>query len=248
MAPPELEAVEILRRSEQGVCRPFLVRDRQGDIYVVKGVGGPGKAALISELLCVELGLRLGLPLPRYGIMHVPQGLIDFTTIDGAHELEGGPAFASRLVDNATTLLYPQIDQIPPALQQRVLVFDKWVRNGDRRLTDKGGNVNLLLCPAGRLVVIDHNVAFDMPASDAGILIEHVFSGQKNSLDDLMVRAEHHAALDTALADWDTITALLPDEWVYRDSWDDESLTSPTLDERLNLLQRFANDDFWRLI
>ena len=127
MAPLQLEAAEILRRSEQGVCRPFFIRDTQGDIYVVKGVGGAGKAALTSELICAELGLRLGLPIPPYGIMTIPQGLISFTAIDGADELDGGPAFASKLVVNATTLIYLQVSQIPPELKQRVLVFDKWV-------------------------------------------------------------------------------------------------------------------------
>ena len=247
MAPPALEAAEILRRSEQGVCRPFFIRDSQGDVYVVKGVDGPGRAALVSELLCAELGVRLGLPIPAYGIMTIPHGLISFTTIDGAHELEGGPAFASKLVDNATTLLYPQAAQIPPELKQRVLVFDKWVKNGDRCLTERGGNVNLLWEPASRLVVIDHNAAFDMQSDDAACLDRHVFSEQKTKFDDLMVRAEHHSALDSALGDWDTITDLLPEEWLYRDLRDDDSLTHPTLDERLQLLSRIHDDDFWRM-
>ncbi|MGP5563753.1 HipA family kinase [Vreelandella alkaliphila] len=248
MAPLQLEAAEILRRSEQGVCRPFFIRDIQGDIYVVKGVGGAGKAALTSELICAELGSRLGLPIPPYGIMAIPQGLISFTAIDGADELDGGPAFASKLVENATTLIYPQVPQIPPQLKQRVLVFDKWVKNGDRRLTEKGGNVNLLWEPSSQLVVIDHNVAFDLPSNDADCIEDHVFSEEKTKFDDLLIKSEHLHALDNALGCWDTIIDLLPEEWVYRDIWDEDSLVHPTLDERFELLDRIHNGDFWRMV
>ncbi|RUR51502.1 HipA family kinase [Vreelandella populi] len=247
MPPLALEAAEILRRSEQGVCRPFFIRDTHGDIYVVKGVDGTGKASLISELLCAELGSRLGLPIPLYGIMTIPKGLTSFTAIDGAQELEGGPAFASKLVTNATSLIYPQITQIPPELKQRVLVFDKWVKNGDRRLTEKGGNVNLLWEPSSRLAVIDHNVAFDIPCDDDECMKDHVFSEEKPKFADLVVKSEHHRLLDNVLGDWDTIIDLLPDEWVYRDLWDEESLVPPTLDERYELLCRFHHDDFWRM-
>lgn len=247
MIEPTLKAVEILRRSEQGLCRPFLIRDEKGDIYVVKGVDGIGKAALTSELICAELGTRLGLPIPSYGLMKIPQPLIDFSATDGAKDLEGGPAFASRLIENATTLIYPQISHVETALQQRVLVFDKWVKNGDRRLTALGGNVNLLWSPDKGLSVIDHNVSFAMESQDDEILENHVFSDQRHCFDDMMTRAEHIAALDMALAGWDSIIGLLPEAWIYRDPWDEDSAISPTLDERLELLQRFNHDDFWRL-
>ena len=247
MTASRLKAVEILRRSEQGLCHPFFIRDEQGDIYVVKGVSGVGKSALTSELICAELGKRLGLPIPSYGLMQIPQPLIDFSAVDGAKDLEGGPAFASLLIENATTLIYPQISHVETTLQQRVLVFDKWVKNGDRRLTELGGNVNLLWSSDKGLSVIDHNVSFAMDTQDDEILENHVFSDQGRCFDDMMTRAEHIAALDTALAGWDSIISLLPEAWIYRDPWDEDSEISPTLDERLELLQRFNHDDFWRL-
>lgn len=247
MTKPVLRAAEILRRSEQGLCRPFFVRDENGDVYVVKGVDGASRAALTSELLCAELGKRLGLPIPSYGLMQIPQPLIDFSAIDGVKDLEGGRAFASRLAENATTLVYSQISHIEATLQQRVLVFDKWVRNGDRCLTSRGGNVNLLWLPGRGLSVIDHNVAFAMGTSDQEILNNHVFGRQRHCCDDMVIRAEHSAALDTALEAWDSIIALLPEEWVYRDLYDEDSEVGPTLEERYVLLQRFNDDDFWRL-
>ncbi|AYF35655.1 hypothetical protein CUU95_18365 [Vreelandella alkaliphila] len=247
MPPLALEASEILRRSEQGLCRPFLIRDTQGEIYVVKGVDGVGKSALVSELLCAELGSRLGLPIPPYGLMNIPSALTNFTTIDGASELEGGPAFASKLVGNATSLIYSQITQVPAEVKQRVLVFDKWVRNGDRRLTEKGGNVNLLWEPSSQLVVIDHNVTFEIDGDDAECLINHVFSDEKEKFDDMLIQSEHRAALDSALGAWDTIIDFLPEEWLYRDLMDEDSLVPPTLTERFELLERFQDGDFWRM-
>lgn len=219
-----------------------------GDVYVVKGMQGPGPAALTSELLSAELGNRLGLPIPPYGIMRISQEMIDFTMIEGANELAGGPAFASKLVENVTTLIYQQVPQVDPDLQLRVLVFDKWIRNGDRQLTAKGGNANLLVCKEGNLVVIDHNMAFDMSEDDRNLLASHVFIGQAAGPDDLVTRADLRSSLDTALADWDRIADLVPEEWVYRDPLDTTSALTPTMDDRLQSLRRIENDEFWRLI
>lgn len=59
------------------------------------------------------------------------------------------------------------VREVPDGIQQDVLVFDWWIHNGDRLLTERGSNPNLFWNPASReLIVIDHNQAFD-PDFDA---------------------------------------------------------------------------------
>lgn len=240
-----LAAEEILRPAEQGRSRPFLVRDTEGDVYVVKGVDGAGRPALISELICAELGNRCNLPIPDHGLMDIPPALLAHSGVENAHELGGGPAFASKLIEQASELRYSQIDSVDAGLQQRVLLFDIWVDNGDRQLTDLGGNVNLLVAPDGQLAVIDHNVALiDLAPPDW--VSTHVFINQAQSLDDLVIREQHIVMLDTALGDWDTIIDLLPAEWVYRDPNDETVLSCPTLEERYRWLSRLHHSDIWR--
>nr|WP_298248476.1 HipA family kinase [uncultured Halomonas sp.] len=240
-----LVAEEVLRPTEQGRSRPFLVRDTEGDIYVVKGVDGAGRPALISELICAELGNRCELPIPDHGIMEISPVLLAHCGVEKAYELGGGPAFASLLLEQAAELRFSQVSSIDEVLQQRVLLFDIWVNNGDRQLTDLGGNVNLLITPEYHLAVIDHNVAL-LELETPDWTKRHVFSGQTAALDDLVVRESHISVLDSALSDWDTIIDLLPDEWVYRDQGDDTTPSQPTLKERYQWLSRLNADDIWR--
>lgn len=223
------------------------MRDTDGDVYVVKGVNRVGASSLISELLCAELGKRLDLPIPEYALMDVPEPLIQASLLESPEDLSGGLAFASRLAPNAAQLSYFGVDEIPEWLQQRVLVFDKWVCNGDRKLTEKGGNVNLLTVQ-GELCVIDHNAAFNMVDGDSDVITDHVFCRQANAFDDMFVRDDHKALLDRALGAWGTIIDLLPDSWVHPYPYDDEIESQPTLDQRFDQLNRIANDTFWSMI
>lgn len=243
--PRIVEAAEIAHRSSQGTLKPFFVRDTLGDLYVVKGVDGAGRKALIAELLCAELGRRCGLPVADYALMTFPEGMLEFSTLDGASDLSGGLAFASRVIPYCQELTFDQVEEVPTELQLRVLLFDIWVSNEDRYLTEQSGNVNLLVDEAGDLVVIDHNLAFD-PLIGIGDFDLHVFCGQRQALRDLEVQARLSSALDTALGDWDSIIDLLPDEWVYWDPEDDSTEVCPTLTDRHAWLQRLHEPTFWR--
>ena len=57
---------EIVRRSEQGVTRPFLCRSADGTGYFVKGIVGAGAESLRAEWVCGKLAQTLGLPIPDY--------------------------------------------------------------------------------------------------------------------------------------------------------------------------------------
>lgn len=198
----------------------------------------------MSEVIAAELGALLGLPIPDWRIMDIPQGLIDFSPIDNIQDLSGGPAFASRQVENVNELMWANLRNVPLELQRKVLLFDWWIQNGDRCLGENGGNVNLLLDSQGSLVVIDHNAAFDAGLTAEQIHEYHVFRDQLGHFLDLVTRQEYAQELDAALGHWDRIVALLPVQWIYRDS-DEIDKTIPTLVQRLETLQQFRDERFW---
>src|SRR3954467_4338219 len=151
---------EILGRSEQGITRPFLCRGQDGNRYFVKG-SGAGRRALIAEWIGSQIGQTLGLPVPQFCQMLVPQEIIEFSAREDIHELGAGIAFASRLVENTDELAYLFVEQIDPKLRARILLYDWWICNGDRTLSAEGGNPNLLWVHRdSKLFVIDQNLAF----------------------------------------------------------------------------------------
>jgi hypothetical protein len=243
--PECITAVEIVRQSHQGYSiKPFIVRADDGSSYFVKGINKAGGPALISEVLGAELGVRLDLPIPPWRLMRVPDELIAFSAIPNVADLGGGLAFASRSVENASDFNLSNINRTPIELRRRILLFDLWVRNGDRCLGERGGNVNLILDGSGDLSVIDHNLAFDRTFDNTDFIEGHVFRECRSFFRDLVVRQDYMQILSGALENWGTITALLPDDWLYRDS-DNIDLTEPTVAERLAMLELFTEEWFW---
>lgn len=169
-----LQIVEILHRSEQGVTRPFLCRCEDDRLYYVKGRGA-GPRSLLCEWLGGHLARAFGLPLPEFAIVQASQDLIDL--FPEGSDLGVGPAFASLQIRDPQWFTVAHVSDVPVALQRDVLVFDWWVRNSDRTLTVLGGNPNLLWDTAdNKLVVIDHNAAFDRDFDAAQFVQTHVFS------------------------------------------------------------------------
>lgn len=241
-----ITAKEIIRQSQQGVSvQPFLVRGDDDQMYFVKGLSRALGNGLVSEALAAELGMHLGLPIPPWRVMDIPQALIDFSVIDGVKDLSGGPAFASLQVENASDLMWASLSTLSADLKRKVLLFDWWILNGDRGLGEIGGNVNLILNPKGELVVIDHNVAFDPALENSEFRQYHVFRDQLGSFDgNLLARLDYLPLLDAAIADWGRITSLLPEEWLCRNHDPDDEY-EPTLQQRLQILERFKDEQFW---
>lgn len=240
-----INAVEIIRQSHQGISiKPFIVRGDDGNSYFVKGLEKAGGPALISEVIGAELGKLMGLPVPDWRLMSIPDELISFSAMPNVADLGGGVAFASMAVENASDFSISNINKTPVELRRRLLLFDLWVRNGDRCLSELGGNVNLILDSSGGLSVIDHNMAFDRAFSCAEFMDTHVFRDCRSFFRDLVVRQEYMDILGGAVENWGTITALLPDDWLYRDR-DHIDLTEPTVAERLEMLEKFKDERFW---
>ncbi len=238
---------EIISRSEQGVTRPFLCRGENDLLYYVKGQYA-GYRALCCEWVAGRLGNAFGLPIPDFCVAEVPRALVEGSSRADARELGTGLVFASHLVEDAQEITFSDVAGIELGLKQRVLLFDWWVRNEDRTLTEFGGNPNLLRAAgSGALRVFDLNLAFDDTFDETRFWRSHVFSWDVESWPDVFKQEMNHqmqAGLDQLPDIWNE----LPEEWRHPDG---NGGGSETLDLAVvqRCLKRFKEspDEFWAI-
>lgn len=232
---------EILRPAEQGRSGPFVCRGEDDHVYFVKG-RNTGRASQIAEWLCGHLGRALGLPLAPFAQVEILPALLR-ETVPEWRGIGSGLAFGSREYPKALWLEAQHVAAVPVDLQRDVLVFDWWIRNGDRLLT----NSNLLWdAVKQQLVVIDHNLAFDPDFTPRDFLAYHVFREQADHIfGDLMEQASYQQRLLEALSAWDQAVGSIPAEWW----WVDDEQTVPAafdLTAAQAALQLCDSSDFWR--
>ncbi len=240
-----VQIVEVIRRSTQGVTRPFICRGEDGHAYFVKGHGA-GRHSLIAEYVCGKLAMAFGLPVADFQIVDVPPELIQENDIEGINDLGAGPAFGSRAVPHPQEFSVALLPAVNAPLRRDILVFDWWVHNGDRNLTEQGGNPNLLWDQeAGKLAVIDHNQAFDPDFDRRRFRQTHVFHQDLSSIfDDMVERLGYQARLAEAFAEFDQACDTVPPEWWWVDHGVPADLDRDTL--RATLL-RYMGNDFWNM-
>lgn len=230
--------VEIIGRSTQGITLPFLCRGDDGCLYYVKG-NGAGRRALICEWIAGQLGKRLGLPIPDFKQAVIPEELVTLSARGDIAELGAGTGFASQMVAYADELTYLYIGQLDDTLRAKVLLFDWWTANGDRTLTEHGGNPNILWVHRDQKpFVIDHNLAFDETAL-ADFWMQHIFASSRAAWNDAF-RKPTEQLMKAALNDLDGWWRAMPPEWT-------ELETGVTLASVKRLLWRFEAEPakFW---
>ncbi len=122
-------------------------------------------------------------------------------------------------------------------VKRDLFVFDLWVQNHDRNLTEQGGNVNLLWSLSQGLYVIDHNLICQ---PEFGFADHHVFrpAGEVVYQDGLL-RDGYQSRLLNVMQKWDDIVSSIPNEWLEAETF------SLNLDQiRRGLLDR-ANGALW---
>jgi hypothetical protein len=139
-------AVQHLRRLRGG-AQAHLLRASDGCCYVTKFQNNPQHIrVLANEMLATNLGLALGLPMPRVEVIEVSDGLIEHT-VDLGIALGGstipcrsGRQVGSLFVGGQSPSM--TFDYLPHELLERVvnlgdfaraLVLDKWTCNSDGR-------------------------------------------------------------------------------------------------------------------
>ena len=232
---------QILGRSIQGITRPFLCRGDNGLLYYVKGHGA-GRKGLISEWIAGMLAKRLGLPIPDFALATISEELIALSAMDGIADLGSGTAFGSQVVENADELSFLYIQQVDIELRAKILLFDWWTANGDRTLTEHGGNPNILwLHRDHRAIIIDHNLAFE-EATLADFWTTHIFADVRSSWTPAF-QNQMTALMRAALTELPGAWAAIPAEWT-------EIETGLTIDKVTRLLWRFEENpaSFWEVL
>lgn len=243
-----VEIAEIIERSNQGITQPFLCRGEDGRLYYVKG-RTTGRRGKLCEWTAGHLAKALGLPVPDFCVVRVPPELVGFASEQlEAADLGAGFAFASLQVPAAQEFTVAQMPHVPKETKEAIAVFDLWVRNGDRTLTELGGNPNLLWSVGTEsLAMIDHNLAYDATFSAQQFLDIHVFRGEMAQLLlDSAKRAQWADRLTRALPAWDEACDSAPSEWWFADE-DGLILVDFDRAEIYELLMACATEGFWKL-
>lgn len=71
-----VEIVEVIRRSEQRITRPFICRGKDGQTYFVEGKFA-GPRSLVCEWIAGSLAKRVGLPIAPFTLVDVPEELLE---------------------------------------------------------------------------------------------------------------------------------------------------------------------------
>jgi hypothetical protein len=243
VAKPSVLIEEVLGRAKQGVTEPFICRGDDGAIYFVKGRGA-GRRSQVCEWVSAQLATELALPIAEYTLAEVPDELVEVEAFPNIRQLGAGIVFASRELPHPQELTATTRDLVSVETAKDILVFDWWLHNEDRHLTERGGNPNLLWDMQGEgLVVIDHNQAFDRTFDAANFLASHVFARYWNDIfSDHLERQRYCARLQAVLAKLPDIRATIPDSWWYVD---DGVLADVNWDEIEACLELCRREDFW---
>jgi hypothetical protein len=229
-----IEILKITRMMAQGRTNPYLCEGDDGKQYVVKGSSATCRG-LVKEWIVAHLAKSFGLPIPDFKIAWVDDLLVEYSSFD----LEAGYCFASSYKPNIQEITYNQIQKVPKQLLRDLFIFDYWIQNNDRNLTEKGGNPNFFLEQKTKeTCVVDHNLAF---ADDFKIdehKEQHVSSGSWDGLD-LVDKDTYTEKFQNALQDIDNIISEIPEEWL-------EMYPIDTIRTEITLvLQKFLDEPFW---
>lgn len=207
---------EVIKQMASGVTTPWLCECEDGVKVVTKSVEELPPYQLVAEWIAGHLGLEFGVPVPGIRIVDGLSSALDMLQDRPGRMRESVPSFGSVYVENAADLQYSAIRSIDAKLKSDILIFDVWIKNDDRTLSQSGGNVNLLhRIDNKQLIVFDHNLAFDTTLDTATIVEKHVFSGENRGSDltDWVERQDYEDRLDRCYQQLDAIVDAMPPDW-----------------------------------
>lgn len=203
---------EILYQMKQGATAPYLCVADNGEKYVIKR-NRAGFEGCIKEWMLGKLGHAFGLPIPDCELVYVNCMLLEYND-NYQMEIGEGVAFASQFIDDLQEVNYQQLQTDSSQIHKDLFVFDYWIRNLDRTLTELGGNPNLFFRQSNKnLVVLDHNLALDEEFDFDTYRDLHVCSGFWLDQLDFSTQQNYSERIDNAMLFWDDLVSQIPDDW-----------------------------------
>ncbi len=231
-----LEIYEIIECAVQGRTSPFLCKASDNKNYYVKGLAATA-SGLIKECIAGSLAHAFDLPIPTFQVAYLDGALTKAYGQNALKSLGSGYVFASECIDSTTEFKYEMLKQVVPSLQRDILLFDLWIQNEDRALSDLGGNPNLLWqsqSGQSKLHVIDHNLAFDEDFEKRQFWETHVFRLQFSNFQlDSIEKQRIESRLQESLKCWAAYWDKIPDEW-KEENEETKLFNSETTLKRLN--------------
>lgn len=233
---------EIIRKMEQGKTEPYLCRDSIQDMYVVKRLTATFDGC-IKEWICARLAKEFGLPIPPFSLAEIDEYLIEYNT-EHRNNLGEGIAFASKFVEDLQEVNYSLLDEAQIEVLKDLYIFDYWIKNADRTLSESGGNPNLFYKQStNEVIVIDHNLAFDSTFKVEDHESIHVSARFWPRQLGLFDKGDYKNRMSHAISFWDEIINEIPIEWLELIPDSDGFFA------RLKVvLEKFKNDEFWEVI
>jgi len=229
----EIEITSIVRETNQGQTAPYLCTGDDGKKYVVKGSKATYQG-LINEWVVANLADGFGLPIPTYKKAYADEQLYAY----GVYDLYSYN-FASEFHPNVQEVRFSQLSEIEQRLLKDLYVFDYWVCNNDRCLTEHGGNPNFFLNQKTlEPLVLDHNLSFDK--SFCGQLHKELHLGAIAWTGlDLVDKQHYEERMQQALQRLDYAITSLPEDWL-------EDKSRDSIKEEIEVvLQRYTSCEFW---
>lgn len=224
---------------KQGATAPYLCLADNNKKYVIKRQRA-GFEGCIKEWLFGKLGQYFGLPIPDCELVYVDGSLLEYND-SYQFEIGEGVAFGSEHIPDLQEVNYQQLHSFPQNKLQDLYVFDYWIRNADRNLSELGGNPNLFYKQSNLdMIVLDHNLAFDKE-----FLLEshhqlHVSSHFWPVQVDYDLQHGYEERMKNALINWDDLIIDIPDEWKVGLA-DFDGL----IDQIKLVLNEYENEQFW---
>jgi len=243
-APIDIIAIEDRTTEGNGVSRPFRCIGEDEAEYFVK-LKNVGWNHLVKEWIAGRLAQEMDLSAAEIAQVRIPPELVAGNA-ELESELGHGLAFGSRRVSPAERLALAFVPEDPDGKLSRILLFDWWIRNCDRSLTETGGNPNLLwqLDP-GRVVMFDHDNAFDSNFNADHFWQYHALRAHRTAWATTR-RQEMIAWLAAGAACLDRLWDELPEEWLL-DTYGDPRCTLDKAGLNSVLLSFSTNQDFWSI-
>lgn len=197
---------------QQGATGPYLCLADDNKKYVLKRQRA-GFEGCIKEWLLGNLGRSIGLPIPNCELVYVDGSLLEYSD-KYQFEIGEGMAFASEHIPDLQEVNYQQLQHCAENQLQDLYVFDYWIRNADRNLTELSGNPNLFYKHSNfEMIVLDHNLACDKEFRIEDHQKLHVSSQFWPAQIDYVLQQNFEQRIRKAMNSWNDLVAAIPDDW-----------------------------------
>lgn len=241
-----VKIIFVQERMQMGVTRPFVCIAENGNSYIVKTLGTVPIEQMLAEFIGSVLAEKLDLPIPKLALVQFDRVVHRIIQAEWKPLLTNKTAIGSTYHLSAVTAKTTQVKNehyLSENEQKTLYMFDRWILNSDRTASLIGtGNINLLFDEKlQKILVIDHNLAFDEQAS----FNEHIFAPANrvwrlNNED----KQRFTQKATEILADFHLIYQAIPDDWFPLEN-DEFQKIENHINKIKSLLNRITTVNYW---